>query len=424
MVILKDISYIWSLIHSLVIILFLFEPRYPKKKTRTIAIAAMSPLIVLNFLLFLAIGADKYGTLMLATLSFPTLVVFWFLGKYRDGRYFFTFFMVDTVVVEIMYLTDIINHYLTPDTYLFIFVVRLIAFPIIEVAVYKKLRPMFLDVKKRIQKGWTIFALIGATFYLAISLFAFYPAQITVHPAYIPFLAILLVLMPMVFIHIIVTLRNQQKASEARTQENILRLQVSSLTLRMDELAAADERFRVERHNFRHQLKTIASLIKREEYSECLKLLEGYDESLGQTKLIRYCQHSILDATLSTYIQRARNKGIRLDMGFAFPDVIPVNEAELATAIANALENAINACENLNEEKRFIEIKAINRPRFMMRIVNSYEGEVEFNEDGIPINEQEGHGFGTRFIAAFCEKNGGFYQFLADGERFSLMLNF
>ena len=43
-------------------------------------------------------------------------------------------------------------------------------------------------------------------------------------------------------------------------------------------------------------------------------------------------------------------------MGFAFPDTIPVNETELATAIANALENAINACEALPAEKRYISL--------------------------------------------------------------------
>ena len=423
MVILKDISSICALIHSLIIILFLFEPRYPKKKTLIISAATMTPLIVLNFLLFLAVGTDKYGTLMLFTLSLPTLIVFWFLGKYRDGRYFFSFFMVNTIVIEIMYLTDVINHFVSPDTYLFLFIVRMIAYPIIEVAVFKKLRPMILDVKKRIQRGWTIFALIGAAFYLAISLFTFYPTPITGHPEYFPFLALLLFMMPLIYVHIIVTLRNQQKSLEAKEQESILRLQVASVTLRMQEMAAADERFRMERHNFRHKLKTIASLIQKGEYEDCLKLLDEYEEAVDKTKICRYCQHSIIDATLSTYIQRARSKGIRLDLGFAFPDVIPTDEAELTTAIANALENAINACEVLSEEKRFIEIKVIDRPCFMMRIVNSYEGQIEFDDNGIPISERDEHGYGTRFIAAFCQKNGGYYEFFADGEKFTLVLN-
>ena len=138
----------------------------------------------------------------------------------------------------------------------------------------------------------------------------------------------------------------------------------------------------------------------------------------------RYCQHTVLDAVLATYISRAQDKGIEVNMGFAFPDTIPVNETELATAIANALENAIHACENVIPEKRYIDIKVIDHPGFMIQIANSYVGEVEFDENDIPINHHNDHGFGTRFIAAFCEKSGGYYQFNADGERFSLYLNF
>ena len=116
--------------------------------------------------------------------------------------------------------------------------------------------------------------------------------------------------------------------------------------------------------------------------------------------------------------------GIRVDLGLAFPDTLPVNEAELATAIANTLENALNACQPLDPHKRWIELKVLDRPRFMIRVSNGFDGKVEFDQDDIPVNHDEEHGFGTRFIAAFCEKNNGFYRFQADGERFSLYLNF
>jgi hypothetical protein len=297
-------------------------------------------------------------------------------------------------------------------------------FPIIEVFAFKKVRPLYLDMKKRLQRGWSIFALISLTFYLAMSLFAFYPTPLTSQADFIPFFTAFLVLVPVIYGLILTTLRNQQKDMLSREHENILRLQVSSLARRMDELVAAEERFRVERHNFRHKLKTIASLIKKEEYDDCLKLLDEYDEAMEKTKVRRYCQHPVLDAALSVYIQRAERHHIRIDMGFDFPDKIPVDEAELAAAIANALENAINACKNLSKERRFIEIKVVSRPRLILRIINSYDGNVEFDDDGIPVSKQEDHGIGVRFIAAFCQKNGGYYAFDADDKKFTLMLNF
>ena len=332
--------------------------------------------------------------------------------------------MVDTVVLEIVYVTNILNHYTTPDTYIVMFALRLLAYPLLELFAYKKLRPMFLDVQKHNKKGWGIFALIGALFYLAITLLMTYPTPILERTEYIPALSIMFLLMPVIYLHIIMTLRHLQKKNEATVDENILKLQVSNLTARMDELAAADDKFRMERHNLRHKLKTFATLIKTEQYDECLTLLAEYSEALDKTRVKRYCQHTVLDAVLSSYIQRATDKGITLDMGLSFPDVIPMSETELATAIANALENAINACEKLEPEQRFIEIKVLDHPGFIIRIVNSFDGIVEFDEDDIPINHDRDHGFGTRFIAAFCQKNNGFCEFKASENIFTLYLNF
>lgn len=421
---LRNFSVIWSLLHTLVLFLMLFEPRYPKRKTFVVTISTMIPLILLNLVLAYLVGYENFGMVMLLTLSLPSCIIFWILSKYRAGRFFFTFCIVDTTVLEIVYLTNILNHFLTPNSYLFLFFARLVIYPLLGWWVYKKLRPVYLDVQRHTKKGWALFAIIGALFYVAITLLMNHPTPITERTEYIPVLILLLLLMPVIYLHIISTLRYQQAHYEKAGQDSLLSLQVSNLSSRMEELAAADEKFRMERHNFRHKLKTIASLIKTEQYEECLNLLSEYEEHLDKTRVKRYCQHTVLDAVLSTYIQKAQDKEIDLRMGFAFPDQIPVNETELATAIANALENAINACEKLDPPLRYIDIKVVSHPRFMIRIVNSHNGTIEFDENNIPINHTPNHGFGTRFIASFCKKNNGFYEFKADEKTFTLYLNF
>lgn len=161
MAILKDISILWSMIHTLIMFLFLFEPRYPKTKNILFTLLTMVPLVAVNLILFVLLGPDQYGTLMLLTLSLPSCIVFWLLAKHRGGRFFFTFCMVDTIVLEIVYITNILNHYLTPNTYLVMFILRLISYPLIEVLIYRKLRPMYLELQKDTESGWGIFAIIG-----------------------------------------------------------------------------------------------------------------------------------------------------------------------------------------------------------------------------------------------------------------------
>lgn len=118
---LRDISLLWSMIHAIVLFMFMFEPRYPKKKTISITLFTMTPLIIVNMILFALLGFNKYGTLMLLTLSLPSCIIFWILAKHRDGRFIFTFCMIDTCVLEIVYITNLLNPYISPDSYLFMF---------------------------------------------------------------------------------------------------------------------------------------------------------------------------------------------------------------------------------------------------------------------------------------------------------------
>ena len=114
---------------------------------------------------------------------------------------------------------------------------------------------------------------------------------------------------------------------------------------------------------------------------------------------------------LSVYLRKAQRSGIRVKNALAFPEEFSANPTELATALANALENAIKACEKLPDEQRLIEVKVISKPQFMIMIRNPFAGEVTINEEGLPESGQENHGFGTRSIAAFCHKNGGDFDF-------------
>ncbi len=352
MEILRDISILWAMVHTLIMFMFLFESRYEKKKTLYITLGTMIPLILVNLLLFVKLGFDGYSTLMLVSLSLPSCIVFWFLSKYRDGRFFFTFCMIDTTVLEIVYITNILDFYTTNESHLVMFLVRLIVLPLIEIVIWKRLRTVYLDVQSRTKKGWGIFAVIGVLFYVAITLIMSYPDAITNRPEQIPALVLMFILMPVIYLHIITTLRRQQLSFEKREEENLMKVQTANILERVEELSAANDKFREERHNFRHKLKTIASLVEDGEYEELKVLISEYREDIDKTRVIKYCQHSVLDAVLSVYINKAKASDIELKLGFDFPDTFRVKESELATALANAFENAIYACEKLPKEKR------------------------------------------------------------------------
>jgi len=423
MTFLKDFSVLWSLLHTLLLFLLLFESRYPRRKTLILSLSTMLPLILVNTVIFVVVGAERYITLLLLTCSLPSLIFFWFLAKHRDGRFFFTFCMVDSLILEIIYITNILDFYLG-NTYIVLFVLRMVCIPLLELLIYKKLRPIYLSVQQSVKKGWYVFAVISALFYVAMSLSASYPTLITGRPQYLPAFVLYLVLLPVIYVHILSTLRNQQHMHEMTEQDNILRLQVANMTARMEEYSAANEKFRTERHDFRHKLQVIAGLTEQGEYDKLREVVLHYTEAIRETAVRQYCSSAVIDAVLSSYLQKAESRGIRVGVALSFPAQLPVDEAELATVFANAIENAIHACEKLEVGRRRIDVKVLTSPCFMLQISNSYDGNVEFDENGTPISREEGHGFGTRSIVAFCNKNKAYYEFKADNEVFRLRISF
>lgn len=207
-------------------------------------------------------------------------------------------------------------------------------------------------------------------------------------------------------------------------QDNILLLQVANMKARVAEYISSDEKNRIERHNFRHKMNIIADLAENGQYSDLLTFIREYNDTLDEIPVKRYCQHILIDAILATYLSKAENKQIKIHARINFPDSLPVNEADLATAFANALENAIHACEKLPPSERLIEIKVLNSPQFMIQISNHFDGNITFNKDKLPVSTQDGHGFGTRSIIAFCKKNNAYYEFSTDNSTFYLRIIF
>ena len=423
MTIIREASTIYASMFSLVLFMILFESRYPRKRTMILTLTLMVPLMIVNFVLLIILGPVVMSTLLLITCSLPSLVFFWILAKHRDGRFFFTFCFADTIMLEVIDLTSVLDFFLG-NTYLFMAVSRLLLCPVLAFTIFKWIQPLYLDLQNKVTKGWYTLAAIALIFYVLLSLSISVPTHITQRLNQLPAFLLLLTLVPLIYLHFFRTLIHQQRSHEMAQQENILQLQVDNMRSRIDEFSAANEQLREERHDFRHKMRTVSVLAEKGDLEAIRQTAMEYTDSAPDLAVETYCSHAVLDAVFSSYLEWAKRKNIRVSAKLIFPEVLPVNEAELATALANAIENAIHACEKLEPSKRYIEIKSIVYPCFMLQIRNSFDGIVAFDGDGIPLSAKKGHGFGTRSIVTFCEKNNVFCSFSAEDQAFTMQLVF
>ena len=106
---LLDWSTVWSLIHVFVLNALLYEPRLPKKKALILTIALMGPLAAYNAWFFVHFGNELAGQLVLFNCTIPSLIFFMLMAKHRNGRLLFTFCLSDTISLEIICITRLID---------------------------------------------------------------------------------------------------------------------------------------------------------------------------------------------------------------------------------------------------------------------------------------------------------------------------
>lgn len=211
------------------------------------------------------------------------------------------------------------------------------------------------------------------------------------------------------------------------------RAALSAQVLTLEAQQANDSRLRCRDERFlgdmRDSLDRAEGLIHSGDLAGALALAETLEGRVSTSMIMRsacrYCDDPLLNAVLRDYVFMAEAEGIDLSIQFSLPEELVLDTAALSVVLSNALENAMNACRAEPEgEPRQIILSTNNTPaQLFLRLENSCALPVEFDHtDGYPISHREGHGYGTRSIAAFALQNHGALRYEWHDGIFSLKL--
>ena len=172
---------------------------------------------------------------------------------------------------------------------------------------------------------------------------------------------------------------------------------------------------RTYRHDMRHHLKVLEGLAGKDNNEELLRYIGGLSGQLSEISQENYCENITVNAVLSSCIGRAaKESGCTVTSSVHIPAQIPFDEMDVCVILANALENAVHACEQTAEkEKRRIHITAdfSDNRKMIVSVVNPCDAQIEFDADGFPIvPKRKGHGVGLKSIAAIAKKYNGLFH--------------
>lgn len=163
----------------------------------------------------------------------------------------------------------------------------------------------------------------------------------------------------------------------------------------------------------------LQNCIAENKLDQALTYIHQICADIDNSRVIRYCENDALNLIFSSYADQAKDAGIDLLLSVTATDFTRFQITDLCSLFANALENAIHACEKLpSSVKCYITLKVYEKNnRICIHIANNYIQNPVF-ENEIPISHETNHGIGVRSMISVVEKYHGVYGFFAENGEF------
>ncbi|MCH1984507.1 ATP-binding protein [Ruminococcus sp. OA3] len=155
---------------------------------------------------------------------------------------------------------------------------------------------------------------------------------------------------------------------------------------------------------------------------DALTYLRDINQQIKQKSVCTYTGIPFIDFMLDYKRNAAKQSGIEfvMEMDVYF---CPMEQNDMCILLGNLLDNAIEAVQNMERDKRLIHIKmrTVNQI-FILRISNSYYGKRRIIDGKYQTtkSERQIHGIGLESVMQIVERYGGEMKIQNSGERFEV----
>ena len=202
---------------------------------------------------------------------------------------------------------------------------------------------------------------------------------------------------------------------ELQRKNAIYEKEFQLLERNMHEKESMMQEIRVKRHDLKHQMLNLLTLLQKGEYEKLESDMKQMAELESRNGFfVVNTQNYIIVSFLNNQYAVAKEKGIDFRVKTDVPAELPFAGEDLCVILGNALDNAIEACERGQVSKPWISIKLIyDGANLLMTLENSFDGTIRNNKKGMQISRKansQQHGIGTYSIQRVVQKYHGYYH--------------
>ena len=226
------------------------------------------------------------------------------------------------------------------------------------------------------------------------------------------------------YVLFLIAYRHQlQQHSQAELQSSILTEQLKQAEIEMASLRNTETQSAIYRHDMRHHLAAIDGFLKADNPQKAQEYIQTVQADIQAITLKRFCNNELVNLLCSSFADKAERQGIQLSIQAGLPQKLPLSDTELCAILSNSLENALNAVAQLeNDADKWISLYCgVRLNKMLIEIKNPYTGQITM-QNGLPIANQNNHGYGCRSIQTITQHNNGICLFDAKDGIFTLCI--
>ena len=295
------------------------------------------------------------------------------------------------IVIDGNYLEDII--------YNFRFFLQLLALAAIH---YKMKNPYKKILKLVTDKTINFMSLYPLTAYLV--LINNYPTTFP-HFRYFDSFYEMLVFIALIILGYFIAFKGISSASQMVSLQynyKIIENQVELQRQNFKTLNESLEELNALKHDVRHHFYAIKSMLNEKKYEHALKYIEQFNQNELSITIPTLCENFTADSIIKYYFSIAISKNIDFKTNLNIPENININSIDLCVVLGNCLENAIEACDKLEDHnKKYINFTSqIVNSYLLIKITNSFDGAIIRNSDNLQSTKNEPwHGVGLLSVS-------------------------
>lgn len=192
--------------------------------------------------------------------------------------------------------------------------------------------------------------------------------------------------------------------------KKISRFQNELVDKHYNEVETMYRKMRGWRHDYHNHLQVLKAHMELKHYDEVKQYLDMLNDDLTTVDTVIKTGNVMVDAILNSKLTMIKEKGIYVDATAIVPQNVPFSGIDLSVLIGNLLDNAVEACMQVqNKENRFIRIYIdIVKKQLYISVTNSMNGKAKKHGLQYLSTKSGVHGFGILRIDRIAAKYGGF----------------